>query len=81
MHFFLSSHGPSYLPINIPSKQVVDIILDDAEKTLGIKRETVYTKIATVVYLEPPACLICLDRILREETVTETDKRVYGGQG
>ncbi|MFC2171191.1 3-oxoacyl-ACP synthase [Acidobacteriota bacterium] len=62
-----------FFQINMPSKQVVEAILDDTEKTLGIKRETVYTKIATMGYPGPPACLICLDKILREETLMEND--------
>ena len=56
-----------FFQINMPSKQVVDLVLDESEEFLNVSRDTLYTKISSMGYPGPPACLICLDRILREE--------------
>ncbi len=56
-----------YFQVNMPSKQVVELVLEECEKYLGIPQSTLWTKISTMGYPGPPACLICLDRILRDE--------------
>jgi 3-oxoacyl-[acyl-carrier-protein] synthase III len=62
-----------FFQINMPSKQVVDLVLDEAEKFWDVSRDTLYTKISSMGYPGPPACLICLDRILREEDLADDD--------
>ena len=40
---------------------------------LGISRDALYSKMADMGYLGPPMAFLCLDRILREETLENGD--------
>jgi len=62
-----------FFQINMPTKHVVEIILSECEKHLGISRDLLYTKISNMGYPGPPAPLICLDKIRREETFSKDD--------
>jgi 3-oxoacyl-[acyl-carrier-protein] synthase III len=66
-------NGLRYYQINMPSKQTVDLILEESEKHLNISKDSLYTKISSMGYPGPPACLICLDKILREEELNPKD--------
>ena len=61
-----------YFQINMPTKHVVDLIMDECEK-LGIHKEQIYTSIDNVGYSGPPAVFISLDKILREENLMPGD--------
>ncbi len=77
-----------YFQVNFPSKHISDLIIEECEQ-LGIRKETMYTKIATMGYTGPPMAFICLDKIKREEIlqpgdlvlsfVTEVSKFMQGG--
>ena len=45
----------------------------DECKVLGINRETLYSKMATMGYIGPPMALLCLDRIRKEEQLVPGD--------
>lgn len=61
-----------YFQINFPSKHISDLIIEECEQ-LSIKKETLYSKIATMGYAGPPMAYICLDKIRREEPLNEGD--------
>jgi 3-oxoacyl-[acyl-carrier-protein] synthase III len=77
-----------YFQVNFPSKHISDLIIEEC-KPLGIKKETLYTKIASMGYVGPPMAYICLDKIKKEESlqsgdlilsfVTEVSKFMQGG--
>lgn len=62
-----------FFQINMPAKHIVDIILTECEQVLGISRNLLYTKVSKMGYPGPPAALICLDKINREETLEKGD--------
>ena len=62
-----------FFSINMPTKHIVEIILSECEEVLGISRDLLYTKISDMGYPGPPAALICLDKINREETFDKDD--------
>ena len=62
-----------FFQINMPSKHIVETILEECEKYIAIPRSTVYTKISNMGYAGPPAAFICLDKILREEKLNNGD--------
>lgn len=61
-----------FFQINLPSKHIADIVIEECEK-LGIKKETLYTKMSKMGYSGPPMMLISLDKILREEKLKKYD--------
>jgi 3-oxoacyl-[acyl-carrier-protein] synthase III len=61
-----------YFQVNFPSKHISELIMEECE-TLGISRETLYTKMSGLGYPGPPTVFICLDRILREEPLANGD--------
>lgn len=61
-----------YFQINLPSKHISDLVLEECEK-LGIKKETLYTKMSNIGYPGPPMVFICLDKIFREEKLNRED--------
>ncbi len=61
-----------FFQVNFPSKHISELILDECS-ALGIKRETLYTKMASMGYIGPPMALLCLDRIRKEEKLNEGD--------
>jgi 3-oxoacyl-[acyl-carrier-protein] synthase III len=77
-----------YFQVNFPSKHISDLIIEECGQ-LGISKETMYTKIATMGYAGPPMAYICLDKIKKEEKlqsddivlsfVTEVSKFMQGG--
>ena len=48
------------------------MILEECEK-LGIKKNTLYTKMSKMGYSGPPMVFICLDKIFREEKLNKND--------
>ena len=62
--------------INLPSKHIADSVKDELEQ-LGMDRSVFYSKLSELGYSGPPMVFICLDKILREETVTP-GRRVAG---
>ena len=61
-----------YFQVNFPSKHISELVMDEC-MTLGIPRHTLYSKMSTMGYLGPPMAFLCLDRILREETLNDRD--------
>jgi 3-oxoacyl-[acyl-carrier-protein] synthase III len=61
-----------YFQVNFPSKHISELIMDECS-ALGIPRETLYSKMATMGYIGPPMALLCLDRINREEKLEPGD--------
>jgi 3-oxoacyl-[acyl-carrier-protein] synthase III len=61
-----------FFQVNFPSKHVSELVMDECAG-LGIPRETLYSKMATMGYIGPPMALLCLDRILKEETLAPGD--------
>ncbi len=64
-----------YFQLNLPSKHIVDVIMDDCE-ALGIPRSALYTKLDSLGYCGPPMAFVCLDKILREEPLEAGDRIV-----
>jgi 3-oxoacyl-[acyl-carrier-protein] synthase III len=77
-----------FFQVNFPSKHISELVMDECSQ-LGIPRETLYSKMATMGYIGPPMALLCLDRIVKEETlhpgnmilsfVTEVSKFMQAG--
>ncbi len=61
-----------FFQVNFPSKHISELVMDECA-TLGIARNTLYTKMATMGYIGPPMALLCLDRIRKEETLAPGD--------
>ena len=61
-----------FFQINLPSKHISDLVLEECEQ-LGIKKETLYTKMSNIGYPGPPMVFICLDKIFREEKLNKED--------
>ena len=58
--------------INMPTKHIVDSIIREFN-TLGISEDKFYTKLDELGYNGPPMALVCLDKIIREETLNSGD--------
>jgi 3-oxoacyl-[acyl-carrier-protein] synthase III len=77
-----------YFQVNFPSKHISELIMDECAD-LGIKKETLYSKMSTMGYIGPPMVFICLDKIIHEEElennnlimsfVTEVSKFMQAG--
>ncbi len=77
-----------FFQVNFPSRHISELIMDECTG-LGIRRETLYTRMATMGYTGPPMALLCLDKIRKEEHlvpgdiilsfVTEVSKFMQGG--
>lgn len=61
-----------FFQVNFPSKHISELVMDECAE-LGIPRHTLYSKMSTMGYLGPPMAFLCLDRILKEETLTDKD--------
>jgi 3-oxoacyl-[acyl-carrier-protein] synthase III len=61
-----------YFQVNFPSKHISELIMDECSE-LGIPRSALYSKMASMGYTGPPMALLCLDRILKEETLEPGD--------
>jgi 3-oxoacyl-[acyl-carrier-protein] synthase III len=61
-----------YFQVNFPSKHISELIMDECV-TLGLRRESLYSKMASMGYAGPPMVFICLDQIVRNETLVSGD--------
>ncbi len=61
-----------YFQVNFPSKHISELVMDECTE-LGIPRETLYSKMATMGYIGPPMALLCLDKIMHEEVLQPGD--------
>lgn len=61
-----------FFQVNFPSKHISELIMDECVP-LGIRRETLYSGIATMGYIGPPMAFLSLDKILHEETLNSED--------
>jgi 3-oxoacyl-[acyl-carrier-protein] synthase III len=61
-----------FFQVNFPSKHITELIMDECA-VLGIERDRLYSKMATMGYIGPPMALLCLDRIKKEETLSDGD--------
>lgn len=61
-----------YFQVNFPSKHISELIMDECSG-LGIPRSALYSKMASMGYIGPPMALLCLDRIMKEETLEPGD--------
>ncbi|MFZ4522865.1 MAG: 3-oxoacyl-ACP synthase III family protein [Bacteroidales bacterium] len=61
-----------FFQVNFPSKHISELIMDECAG-LGIKRHKLYSKMASMGYIGPPMALLCLDRIRKEEQLTNGD--------
>ena len=64
-----------FFQVNLPARHIVESVLEECEG-LGIPRSAFYTKLDELGYCGPPMVFICLDRILREETLRADDRVV-----
>jgi len=61
-----------FFQVNFPSKHIADMIIEECGQ-LGIKKDTLYTRMNDMGYVGPPMVFICLDKILREEKLAPND--------
>ena len=61
-----------FFQVNFPSKHISELIMDECAE-LGIEHKTLYSKMATMGYIGPPMALLCLDKIRKEETLSQGD--------
>jgi 3-oxoacyl-[acyl-carrier-protein] synthase III len=61
-----------FFQVNFPSKHISELIMDECGE-LGIPRDTLYSKMATMGYIGPPMALLCLDKIMHEEVLHPGD--------
>lgn len=61
-----------FFQVNFPSKHITELVMEECE-SLGIRRETLYSKMASMGYIGPPMALLCLDRIRKEEHLNPGD--------
>ena len=61
-----------FFKVNFPSKHISELIMDECSE-LGINRNTLYSRMASMGYIGPPMALLCLDKIRKEETMARGD--------
>lgn len=61
-----------YFQVNFPSKHIAEMVIEECA-ALGIRKETLYTKMSTMGYAGPPMVYICLDKLMREEPFVKGD--------
>ncbi|MBN2535322.1 MAG: 3-oxoacyl-ACP synthase III family protein [Spirochaetales bacterium] len=61
-----------YLQINMPSRHVVDLIIDEC-KVLGIEKEQIYSSLSEYGYTGPPAAFISIDQFVKEKKLNHGD--------
>jgi 3-oxoacyl-[acyl-carrier-protein] synthase-3 len=61
--------------VNMPTKHIVESIMDECE-TIGIPGTALYSRLSDLGYCGPPMVFICLDKIVREETLAREDRIV-----
>jgi 3-oxoacyl-[acyl-carrier-protein] synthase III len=59
-----------FFQVNFPSKHITELVMEECE-SLGIKRDTLYSKMASMGYIGPPMALLCLDKIRKEEQLKD----------
>jgi 3-oxoacyl-[acyl-carrier-protein] synthase III len=61
--------------VNMPAKHIIDSIMDECI-TIGIPASALYSRLNDLGYCGPPMVFICLDKIMREETLEPGDRIV-----
>jgi 3-oxoacyl-[acyl-carrier-protein] synthase III len=61
-----------FFQVNFPSKHISELVMEECE-SLGISKNKLYSKMSTMGYLGPPMVFVCLDQILKEETLKQND--------
>ncbi|GEM_PF-168017 len=61
-----------FFQINFPSKHISELVMDECSE-LGIDRNTLYSKMATMGYIGPPMAFLSLDQIRKEEKLNQGD--------
>jgi 3-oxoacyl-[acyl-carrier-protein] synthase III len=64
--------GLRFFQVNFPSKHITELVMDECQ-SLGIPRNTLYSKMSTMGYIGPPMALLCLDKIKKEEKLNHND--------
>jgi len=61
-----------YFQVNFPSKHISELIIEECAQ-LGISHSTLYAKMSEMGYAGPPMAFITLDKIIREEKLSDND--------
>jgi 3-oxoacyl-[acyl-carrier-protein] synthase III len=61
-----------FFQVNFPSKHITELVMEECE-SLGIQRNSLYSKMSTMGYIGPPMALLCIDRIRKEENLNDGD--------
>lgn len=61
-----------FFQVNFPSKHIAELVIEECE-TLGIPKEKLYSKMNTMGYIGPPMALLCIDRMMEEESFQRGD--------
>lgn len=61
-----------YFQVNFPSKHIAELVIDECE-SLGIDRNTLYSKMASMGYAGPPMVFISLHDIFNNEKLEQGD--------
>jgi 3-oxoacyl-[acyl-carrier-protein] synthase-3 len=61
-----------FFQVNFPSKHITELVMEECE-SLGIPRDTLYSKMSSMGYIGPPMALLCLDKIKKEEKLAPGD--------
>jgi 3-oxoacyl-[acyl-carrier-protein] synthase III len=59
--------------VNLPAKHIAESVIEEFQQA-GMEPAAFYTKLDEVGYSGPPMALICLDRIVREESFNRSDR-------
>jgi 3-oxoacyl-[acyl-carrier-protein] synthase III len=59
--------------VNLPAKHIAESVIEEFQQQ-GVERGAFYTKLDEVGYSGPPMALICLDKIVREESFNNSDR-------
>jgi 3-oxoacyl-[acyl-carrier-protein] synthase III len=68
----LNADAVRFFQVNFPSKHISELVIDECS-SLGIRPDSLYTRMSSMGYLGPPMAFVCLDQILREEHLSEGD--------
>lgn len=69
----LNISGLKFFQVNFPSKHIAELMIEECG-ALGIKPETMYTRMSDMGYPGPPMVFISLDHILRNENLKPGDQ-------
>ncbi|HUI91957.1 MAG TPA: hypothetical protein VLX68_06885 [Chitinivibrionales bacterium] len=61
--------------VNMPTKHIIESIMEEC-KNIGIPAAALYSRLNDLGYCGPPMVFICLDKIVREETLSPGDRIV-----